>query len=275
MLGSGRKAEGLNPQLRTAPTAPAPAVSVRDLTFGYEGAAAIEELTFDVPSGSLVGLAGPNGSGKSTLLKTLLGLLRPWRGEVALFGQPVPSMRGRVAYAPQAELVDWAFPATVRDVVMMGRYGRIGLLRRPRAADRDAVVRALDEVGLTQLASRQIGELSGGQQRRMLIARALAQETDLLLLDEPMAGLDPATQHDLLALFESLRRQGKTLLVATHDLSCVAACFDLALLLNRRVVAFGPPSEVFTPEILTEAFAEHLLMLPTEGGVLVGHHAHG
>jgi ABC-type Mn2+/Zn2+ transport system ATPase subunit len=248
---------------------------VRDLTFGYNGTPALEGVTFDVPEGSLVGLAGPNGSGKSTLLKTLLGLLRPWRGEVELFGEPVSAMRGRVAYAPQAELVDWDFPATVGDVVMMGRYGRIGLLRRPKAADREAVGSALAQVGLEELGSRQIGELSGGQQRRMLIARALAQQTDILLLDEPMAGLDPSHQHDLLALFESLRTQGKTLLVATHDLSCVAACFDLALLLNRRVVAFGPPNQVFTPEILTEAFSEHLLMLPTEGGVYVGHHAHG
>jgi ABC-type Mn2+/Zn2+ transport system ATPase subunit len=264
-------AEGFKPQLEPTP----PAISVHNLTFGYNGTPALEDLTFDVPAGSLVGLAGPNGSGKSTLLKTLLGLLRPGRGRIEVFGRPVAAMRGRIGYAPQAELVDWSFPATVADIVMMGRYGRIGLLRRPKAADRDAVGSALRDVGLTDLAARQIGELSGGQQRRMLIARALAQQTDLLLLDEPMAGLDPTHQHDMLALFESLRTLGKTLLVATHDLSCVAACFDLALLLNRRVVAFGPPNEVFTPEILTEAFAEHLLMLPTEGGVYVGHHAHG
>ncbi|MEX0787155.1 MAG: AAA family ATPase, partial [Dehalococcoidia bacterium] len=130
-------------------------------------------------------------------------------------------------------------------------------------------------VKIEPLAGRQIGELSGGQQRRMLIARALAQEADLLLLDEPMVGLDPTTQHDLLELFERLRDDGKTLLVATHDLSCVAACFDLTLLLNRRLVAFGPPAEIFTPEILGETYAEHLLLLPTEGGVFVGHHGHG
>ena len=151
----------------------------------------------------------------------------------------------------------------------MGRGGG------PPPPDRDAVARALAQVGLEALARRQIGELSGGQQRRMLIARALAQEAELLLLDEPMVGLDATTQHDLLALFETLRNGGKTLLVATHDLSCVAACFDLTLLLNRRLVAFGPPNEIFTPEILSEAYAEHLLLLPTEGGVYVGHHAHG
>ncbi|MDZ4278834.1 MAG: metal ABC transporter ATP-binding protein, partial [Dehalococcoidia bacterium] len=173
------------------------AVSVRDLWAGYDGTPALEAITFDLPAGSLVGLAGPNGSGKSTLLKTLLGLLRPWRGQIELFGRRVDGTKQRMGYAPQAELVDWDFPATVYDVVMMGRYGRIGLLRSPKAADRYAVASALAQVGLEPLAGRQIGELSGGQQRRMLIARALAQEADLLLLDEPMVGLDATTQHDL------------------------------------------------------------------------------
>jgi ABC-type Mn2+/Zn2+ transport system ATPase subunit len=258
------------------PEAPTAAVvSVRDLTAGYDSTPALESLTFDLPAGALVGLAGPNGSGKSTLIKTLLGLLKPWRGRIELFGRPIDAVRRRVGYAPQAELVDWDFPATVSDVVMMGRYGRIGLLRRPGAGDREAVAHALEQAGLDGLARRQIGELSGGQQRRMLIARALAQEADLLLLDEPMVGLDATSQHDLLTLFETLRSQGKTLLVATHDLSCVAACFDLTLLLNRRLVAFGVPGEIFTPELLNEAYDEHLLLLPTEGGVYVGHHGHG
>ena len=253
----------------------ATAVSVHDLWAGYDGNPALEALTFDLPAGTLVGLAGPNGSGKTTLLKTMLGLLQPWRGRIELFGQPIKSARRRLGYAPQSELVDWDFPATVGDVVMMGRYGRIGLLRRPGAADRDAVRDALAQVALGGLADRQIGELSGGQQRRMLIARALAQEAELMLLDEPLVGLDATSQHDLLTLFETLRDKGKTLLVATHDLSCVAACFDLTLLLNRRLVAFGVPGEIFTPELLNEAYDEHLLLLPTEGGVYVGHHGHG
>ena len=251
------------------------AVSVHDLWAGYDGNPALEALTFDLPAGTLVGLAGPNGSGKTTLLKTMLGLLQPWRGQIELFGQPIKSARRRLGYAPQSELVDWDFPATVGEVVMMGRYGRIGLLRRPGAADRDAVRDALAQVALGGLADRQIGELSGGQQRRMLIARALAQEAELLLLDEPLVGLDATSQHDLLSLFETLRDKGKTLLVATHDLSCVAACFDLTLLLNRRLAAFGVPGEIFTPELLNEAYDEHLLLLPTEGGVYVGHHGHG
>jgi ABC-type Mn2+/Zn2+ transport system ATPase subunit len=235
----------------------------------------LEDVSFEVPAAALVGLAGPNGAGKSTLLNVILGLLRPWRGGVEVLGGRIQDVRDRVAYAPQVDKVDWEFPATVWDVAMMGRYGRLGLLRTPGAADRRAVSSALELVDLGALRSRQVGELSGGQQRRMLIARALAQEGDLLLLDEPMAGLDATSQHDLLALFETLRSQGKTLLVATHDLSCVAACFDLALLVNRRLVAFGPPADVFTQQILSDAYAEHLLMLPTEGGVLVGHHGHG
>ncbi len=251
------------------------AVSVTDLWIGYDSKPVLEALTFELPAGTLVGLAGPNGSGKSTLLRTLLGLLKPWRGSIELFGGSIDVKRGTLAYAPQAESVDWDFPATVADAVMMGRYGRIGLLRRPGAQDREAVARALSQVGLEEVGGRQIGELSGGQQQRMLIARALAQEADLLLLDEPMASLDVAVQHELLDLFEALRDGGKTLMLATHDLSCVAACFDLALLLNRRLVAFGPPGEIITPEILSEAYAEHLLLLPTEGGVFLGHHGHG
>ncbi len=251
------------------------ALSVRDISAGYDRIVALEAISFELPAGTLVGLAGPNGSGKSTLLKTILGLISPWKGSIELFGKPINGTRERVGYAPQSELVDWDFPVTVKDVVMMGRYGRLGLLRRPKAADRDAVTSALAQVRLEELAERQISELSGGQQRRMLIARALAQEADLLLLDEPMVGLDATNQHELLELFERLRNEGKTLLVATHDLSCVAACFDLTLLLNKKLVAFGAPGEMFTPELLNKAFAEDLLMLPTEGGVMVGHHGHG
>jgi ABC-type Mn2+/Zn2+ transport system ATPase subunit len=250
-------------------------LSIQGLWAGYDDETALESITIEVGAGLLVGVAGPNGSGKSTLLKTILGLVRPWRGTIELFGKTVGRSRNRVGYAPQSEIVDWDFPVTVRDVVMMGRYGRLGLLRRPGDADREAVASALAEVRLEEFAGRQISELSGGQQRRMLIARALAQEADLLLLDEPMVGLDATNQHELLELFERLRNDGKTLLVATHDLSCVAACFDLTLLLNKKLIAFGAPAEIFTPELLNEAFAEDMLMLPTEGGVFVGHHGHG
>jgi ABC-type Mn2+/Zn2+ transport system ATPase subunit len=257
-----------------AGTGAEPAIQVSQIAAGYDGRPALEEVDFSVERGSLVGLVGPNGCGKSTLLKVILGLHRPWRGQVRVLGRDVKSARRLIGYSPQSELVDWQFPVTVFDVVMMGRYGWLGPVRWPAARDRNAVHHALDRVRLTHRAQRQIGELSGGEQRRMLIARALVHEPEVLLLDEPMAGLDAASQHELLALFEELRDTGRTLLVSTHDLTCVAGCFNLALLLNRRVVAYGPPSEVFTHELLNAAYESHLLLLPPEGLVAPKHHGH-
>ncbi len=252
-----------------------PAISFEGAFAGYDGRLALEDLSFALPPASLTGLVGPNGSGKSTLLKSTLGLVPLRRGQVRLFGRRPQDVRRRVAYMPQSEQVDWTFPATVGEVVMMARFARVGLLRWPGRADRHAVMRALERVGMAGLAGRQIGELSGGQQRRVLMARTLAQEADMLLLDEPMAGLDATSQHDLLSLFEELRAEGKTLLISTHDLSCVAGCFDFAMLLNRRLIALGPPAEVFTRELLNEAFRSHLLLVPGEGPVFVmGHHNH-
>lgn len=239
-----------------------PAVEVLHLTAGYGSLVALEDVTFTVEQGCLAGLVGPNGSGKSTLIKVMMGLHKPWSGEVRLHGRDGTDGKVSIGYAPQSELVDWSFPVSVLDVVLMGRYGRIGLLQRPGAADRDAAMSSLERVDMADLRDRQIGELSGGQQRRVLIARALAQEADLILLDEPVAGLDAAAQHDLLRLLEDLRKENRTLFVATHDLSCVASDFDHAVLLNKRVVAFGRPSDVFTPELLSEAFQRHLLVLP-------------
>jgi ABC-type Mn2+/Zn2+ transport system ATPase subunit len=203
-------------------------------------------------------------------MKVILGLLKPWRGEVCVFGREGRGANGVIGYTPQSELVDWAFPVSVADVVLMGRYGRLGLIRRPSRADREIAMQSLGRVRLTHLAGRLIGELSGGEQRRALIARALAQEADLLLLDEPLAGLDATAQHDLLQLFQELRTEGKTLFVATHDLSCVAEDFDHAVLLNRRVIAFGRPDDVFTEENLNAAFARHLMVLRAGGKTFVG-----
>jgi len=244
-------------------------VEVRNVWAGYGSHSALEGVSFTIEPGCLAGLVGPNGSGKSTLLKVMLGLHRPWRGEVLTYGRPGRPENVRVGYMPQSELVDWAFPVTVAQVVLMGRYGRIGLVRQPGRRDRETAMAALGRVRLVDRANRMIGELSGGEQRRALIARALAQEADLLLLDEPLAGLDATAQHDLLRLFEELRREGKTLFVATHDLSCVAADFDHAVLLNRRVIAFGRPVDVFTEEKLSAAFQRHLFVLP-QGTTIVG-----
>jgi manganese/iron transport system ATP-binding protein len=246
-----------------------PALLVRDLRAGYGRHVALDGVSFSIEPGCLAGLVGPNGSGKSTLIKSILGLVKPWGGEVLVYGRRGAAARALLGYTPQTELVDWSFPVTALDVVTMGRYSRLGLFRRPGRRDREAALSALERVRLAHLAGRQIGELSGGEQRRVLIARALAQDADLLLLDEPLAALDAAAQHDLLRLLEELRDEGKTLLVATHDLSCVAADFDHAILLNRSVIAFGRPENVFTEALLGEAFQRHLLVLPGGGKTLV------
>ena len=252
-------------------TTDALALEARDLWAGYDGQPALEGVTFNIETGCLAGLVGPNGSGKSTLLRVILGLHKPWRGDIRVFGSGRRPDRRRLGYTPQSEPVDWRFPVTVLDMVLMGRYGRLGPLRRPTKADRDIAWQALESVRLADLAHRRAGELSGGQQRRALIARALAQEADLLLLDEPFAGLDATAEHDLIALLEGLRHQGKTLLVATHDLSCVAADFDHAILLNRKVVAAGRPSDMFTEELLNATFQRHLLLVQLEGRTYVAH----
>jgi manganese/iron transport system ATP-binding protein len=247
------------------------AIEVSDLWAGYDGQAALEGINLTIEEGCLAGLVGPNGSGKSTLLRAILGLHRPWRGDVRLFGQKVNRARPLLGYMPQVELVDWAFPVSVFDVVMMGRYGGLGLLRRPSRRDHEVVWHSLEQVGMTELARRQIGELSGGQRRRVLIARTLAQEPRILLLDEPFTGLDATAQHDLLDLFNEIRAAGKTLLVATHDLSCVAAAFDHAACLNRKIIAFGRPHAIFTEEILNATFETHLLLVNVEGKTYVSY----
>jgi len=252
-----------------------PALAFRGVSAGYNGHLALEGVSFTLPAATLTGLVGPNGSGKSTLFKAALGLLPLRHGDVRLFGRPPQTVRRRVGYMPQSELVDWDFPVTVGEVVMMARFAALGPIRWPGRRDRAVVAQALERVGMSDLTGRLIGELSGGQQRRVLMARTLAQEADLLLLDEPMAGLDATSQHDLLSLFESLRDEGRTLLVSTHDLSCVAGCFDYALLLNRQLIAFGPPAEVFTRDLLNQAFRSHLLLVPSEGPIFAaGHHEH-
>ena len=246
------------------------ALDVQGLDAGYGDHQALDGVTFNIEPGCLAGLVGPNGSGKSTLMKAVLGLVKPWAGEVYVFGNRGKPRRGTIGYTPQSELVDWNFPVTVADVVLMGRYGRLGLVRRPSRKDREIAAEALERVRLTDLSDRQIGELSGGQRQRALIGRALAQQADLLLLDEPLANLDATAQHDLLELFEQLTNEGRTLFVATHDLSCVAEHFDHAVLLNRRVVAFGRPEDVFTEEYLNAAFERHLLVLPAGSRTYVG-----
>jgi len=228
----------------------------------YNRRRVLEGATLSVPRGSMTGIVGPNGGGKSTLLKAVLGLVPVERGEVEVLGRPSDRrVRRLVGYVPQREDVDWNFPVSAFDVVMMGRVPSLGFLRRPVASDQEVVYEALRTVGMDELAEKRIGEFSGGQQQRIFLARALAQGAEVLLLDEPVSGVDAPSQHEIFDLLRGLQEEGKTVIVTTHDLSCVAERFDLALLLNRRVTAFGPPEEVFTPELLNETYQSHLMIL--------------
>ena len=244
---------------------PVPALEVRGLWSGYNGHPALEEVSFQVAQGEIAGLIGPNGSGKSTLMKTILGLVKPWRGGAYVMGQPAASQRRRVGYMPQMEQVDWDFPVTVGDVALMGLYSRRGLLRRTTREDREAADGALARVEMYGLRHRLIGELSGGQRRRVLLARALANDPVLLLLDEPVAGLDATAQHRFLDMVEELRAEGKTVMLSTHDLSCVSGWCGKAACLNRRLIAYGPPSEILDERVLSETFGSHLLLVHTDG----------
>jgi manganese/iron transport system ATP-binding protein len=245
----------------------APILEVLDLTVRYNGGIALEEVSFRLAAGERVAVVGPNGAGKSTLFKVIAGVLAPSTGEVRVAGH---GPRGHIciAYVPQRSQVDLAFPVTVADVVMMGRTGRIGLLRRPGRADRERVRQALDVVDLTPLAERQIGELSGGQQQRVFIARALAQEAELMLMDEPLAGLDLPAQDEVFRVLGALRQHQVTVMVATHDLNQAAEQFDRILLLNKRLLGVGRADDVFTPERLQMAYGGHLRLIETPDGTM-------
>jgi ABC-type Mn2+/Zn2+ transport system ATPase subunit len=246
-----------------------PAVEVVDLSVVYDDTPALEDVNFSLKGGERLAIVGPNGAGKSTLLKVIAGVLKPTSGEVRIRGED-PCRHICIAYLPQRSEIDWRFPVTVEDVVMMGRVGRLGLFRRPGARDRKLVQEAIEAVGLAELAHRRISELSGGQAQRMFIARALAQEAELVLLDEPLAGLDAPSQEAILELLDLIEKRKATLLLSLHDLDIAAQHFPLVLLLNKRVVAFGPPGETFTPENLVTAFGGRLRNLPAaRGGVVV------
>ena len=252
--------------MSAATAAAAARLTLDGVTVGYDGRPALEGVTMSVPHGAQVAIVGPNGAGKSTLFKALVGLLPVRSGRVLLHDREPGGQADPVAYVPQREEIDWGFPVTVHDVVMMGRYGRLGWFRRPRAADRDVVARCLDELGIAELEKRAIGELSGGQQQRVFLARALAQEPHVLLLDEPFTGVDVGAREALLTLLARLRGQGITVLVSTHDMQTAAERFELVALLNRRLIAYGAPADVFTPAHLSEAFGGQALFL---GGMVV------
>jgi ABC-type Mn2+/Zn2+ transport system ATPase subunit len=232
-------------------------LSVRDLSVAYDGHVVLDDVSIDCGHGEIVGLLGPNGAGKSTLLKAIVGLVDPSRGEVELDGQTLghdKARRSRVAYVPQRNDVDWDFPLTVEDVVLLGRQGRLGLFGRPGREDRQAAAEALERLGMGAERKALIGELSGGQQQRVFLARALAQGGDVLLLDEPLTGVDATTQVVVLELLAELRDRGQAILVSTHDLAQAAEVCDRLCLLNGRVMAFGTPAEVMTTDTLVRTY---------------------
>jgi ABC-type Mn2+/Zn2+ transport system ATPase subunit len=251
-----------------------PSVRLADVTAGYGQRIALSDVDLVVRPGSLLAVIGPNGAGKSTLLKLIAGLLEPMSGTVEVLGAP-PGARARdVAYVPQAEAVDWDFPVTVGEVAMMGRYARLGFGKRPSADDRRRVDAALETVGMAPARDRQIGELSGGQRRRVFLARALAADPELYLLDEPVTGVDATTQEELMDVLEAEARAGKTVIASTHDLICAAQRFHQAAFINGRVVATGPAEMVLDRQLLSDTYGGHVLVLPDDGGRLVLDDAH-
>lgn len=230
------------------------ALSVSGLSFAYRDSLVLREVTLDLPQGVVLGVIGPNGAGKSTLLKAVVGLLKPAKGTVACFGQPLHKVRRRVGYMRQASSVDWDFPTTVSDVVLMGTYGGLGWFRRPGTKERDVAAAALRRVGIPHLAHRPISQLSGGERQRTFLARLLAQEPDLLLLDEPFAGVDAASQETITNVLHGLRDEGRTVVIVHHDLATVPTLCDWTCLLNRTVMSFGPTAEVFNDETVKQAY---------------------
>jgi len=239
----------------------APALEIHDMTVAYHRKPVLWDIDLVVPEGKLVGIVGPNGAGKTTLIKAVLGLLPLASGKVEIYGRPYSEQRHLIGYVPQRESVDWDFPVTVEDVVLMGTYGRLGWCRRPGRAEREMAARCLDQVGLTQFATRQIRQLSGGQQQRVFLARALAQDARVYFMDEPFAGVDAATESAIIELLQQLRLQQRTVFVVHHDLQTVRSYFDYVILLNMRLVACGPTETTFTTANLHETYGGRLTIL--------------
>jgi manganese/zinc/iron transport system ATP- binding protein len=241
-------------------------IDVEDLTVAYRDKPVLWDVDLKVPAGVLMAVVGPNGAGKTTLIKAILGLIRPAAGQVAILGRPYAEQRRLVGYVPQRGTVDWDFPTSVLDVVLMGRYGHLGWFRRPGRRDRELAREALEKVGMDTLAGRQISQLSGGQQQRVFLARALVQDAQVYFMDEPFQGVDATTERAIVALLQELRASGKTVVVVHHDLQTVAEYFDWVTLLNVRRIASGPVSEVFTDNNLRLAYGGRLAFQPSNGG---------
>lgn len=237
------------------------ALEIHDMTVAYQRRPVLWDIDLTIPEGNLVGIVGPNGAGKTTLIKAVLGLVPLASGKVEIYGKSYVEQRQLVGYVPQRESVDWDFPVTVRDVVLMGTYGRLGWFRRPGKSERSIADQALEQVGMSAFAKRQIRQLSGGQQQRVFLARALAQDAQLYFLDEPFAGVDAATESAIFDVLHTLRDNGKTVLVVHHDLQTVRDYFDHVILLNMRLVACGPVDTTFTNENLQQTYGGRLTIL--------------
>lgn len=232
------------------------AIVCEELSACYDKGPVLWDVSLHIPEGVLAAIIGPNGAGKSTFLKACVDLIKPTSGSVSCFGKPFKKAKNRIAYIPQKEVVDWEFPITVLEVVLMGRYNKLGFFKWTREADRDAAEKIMKLLGIEKLKNRQISELSGGQQQRVFMARALMQDADLYLLDEPFAGIDAATEVTLIELFKDLREKGKTIVIVHHDLQCVRNLFDYVVFFNTRLIAFGKTEDVFTKENLCKTYGK-------------------
>lgn len=246
-------------------------VEIHDMTVVYRHRPVLWDIDIEIPEGQLVAIVGPNGAGKSTLIKAVLGLVPLASGAVRIFGMPVSQGRTSVAYVPQRSSVDWDFPTNALDVVLMGRYGHLSLFGRPKQKDVEIARQSLDKVGMLEFAGRQISQLSGGQQQRVFLARALAQQTRLYLMDEPFEGVDAATERAIVDLLRELRSQGSTVVAVHHDLQTVPEYFDSVMLLNLRMVAFGSVETTFTPDNLQKTYGGRLNLLTAVGESLHKH----
>ena len=250
--------------------APETGITVKDVTVERGGHTALTDVSFEVDSGTLMGVLGPNGAGKSTLFDSIAGILSTAKGTITLRG--AAARKGALAYVPQRDSINWVFPATVQDVVTMGRSGKIAWLRQPGKQDREMVQVCLERVGLWEHRSDMVTELSGGQRQRVFIARALAQEASVILLDEAFSGVDVGAQEGIVEVLQSLRDEGRIVLLATHDLTNLAQRFDQILCINHHVCACGPPDEAFTPEVLEELYGSHGIEFTPEHFLQRHHH---
>lgn len=238
-----------------------PILEIHDLTVSYDQNPVLWNVDLSLPAGNLIGILGANGAGKSTLIKAIMGLITPTSGYVKVFDKPLNDVRARISYVPQRESVDWNFPASVLDVVLMGTYGKLGLFRRPGKKEKDLAMKSLEQVGMNGFVNRQISELSGGQQQRVFIARALAQEADLYLMDEPFAGVDMSTETAIFQLLQEMTAAGKTVIVVHHDIHSAMTFFDWLIMLNLHLVASGPKELVMNEEMLRKTYGGKLNLL--------------